>query len=108
MRPMAVVVIDVDAEDALELPAADDQDPVEALTPQRADEALGVRVRLRRLDRGLDDLESLAAEDLVELAAEGRVAIVDQKAWRLGALGERPRELARLLRSPARAWMSRG
>ena len=31
MRPMAVVVIDVDAKDALELPTPDDQDPVEAL-----------------------------------------------------------------------------
>ena len=48
---------------------------------------------------------SLAAEDLVEGAAELRVAIVDQQAWRRGSAGERPRQLARLLRDPGVAWM---
>jgi hypothetical protein len=37
MRTMAVVMIDVDAEDALELAAAGDQDPVQAFAPHRAD-----------------------------------------------------------------------
>jgi hypothetical protein len=44
VRPVAVVVVDVDSEDALELATVDDQDPVEALAPDRADEALGVGV----------------------------------------------------------------
>src|SRR5437016_1529021 len=68
-------------------------------------EALGKRVRLRSLDRCSDDLDPLAAEDLVEGAAELRVAIVDQEAWGRGSVGERPRELARLLRDPGVAWM---
>ena len=66
MRTMAVVMIDVDAEDALELAAARDQDPVQALAPHSADKPLGVGVRLRRLDRRSDDLDALAAEDLIE------------------------------------------
>src|SRR5437588_485243 len=103
MRPMAVVVIDVHAEDALELPAADDQDQVEALTPHGADEALGERVRLRRLDRRSHDLDPLTLKHGVEGGAELRVAIVDQKARRLSSLGQRPRELARLLRHPGAA-----
>ena len=77
MRTMAVVMIDVDPEDALELAAAGDQEPVQALAPHRADKALGVGVRLGRLDRRSDDLDALAAEDLIEGPAELRVAIVD-------------------------------
>src|SRR5438093_7376624 len=60
---------------------------------------------LRSLDRCSDDLDPRAAEDLVEGAVELRVAIVDQEAWRRGSVGERPRELARLLRDPGAAWM---
>jgi hypothetical protein len=60
----------VDVEHMLELAAVDDQDPVEALSPECADPTLGVRVRVRRLERRSDDLHSLAADDLVEGAAE--------------------------------------
>jgi hypothetical protein len=105
MRTMAVVMIDVGVQDALELVTAGDQDPVEALAPNGADEALGKRVGLRSLDRCSDDLDPLAAEDLVEGPGELRVAIVDQEAWRRGSVGERPRELAGLLRDPGVAWM---
>ena len=66
MRTMAVVMIDVGVQDVLELATAGDQDPVEALAPHGADEALGKRVRLRSVDRSSDDLDPLAAEDLVE------------------------------------------
>jgi hypothetical protein len=49
MRPMAVVMVDIDTEHLLELSPADDQDPVEAVAPDGADPALGKRVRgLRR------------------------------------------------------------
>ena len=72
MWTMAVVVIDVGVQDALELATAGDQHPVEALAPHGADEALGKRVGLRSLDRCSDDLYPLAAEDLVEGAAELR------------------------------------
>ena len=66
MRALAVVVLDVLAQDALELAPAQDQQPVEALLAQRADEALGVRVGVRRPERRPDDLDPLGPEDLVE------------------------------------------
>jgi hypothetical protein len=42
---MAVVVVDEDAEHALEVPAVEDEEPVEALRADGADEALGDRIR---------------------------------------------------------------
>jgi hypothetical protein len=63
MRAMSVVVIDVGAECALELAATEDHDPVEALATDRADEPLGERIRLRRLEGCSDDLDPLAPED---------------------------------------------
>ena len=70
MGAVAVVVVNVDAEDTLELAAVDDQDPVETLAADRADEALGVGVHLRRPDRRLDDLDPFAAKDFVERRVE--------------------------------------
>jgi hypothetical protein len=55
VRPSAVVVADVDAEDVLELAAVDDQEPVETLAPDTADPSLDVGVRVGRLDRRADD-----------------------------------------------------
>src|SRR6266540_1475265 len=51
---LGVVVVDVDAQDAVEVARADDQQPVQALGPCGADEALGVRVGLWRSERRLD------------------------------------------------------
>ena len=82
MRPVAVVVVDIDTEYLLELSPADDQDPVEAVAPDGADPALGERVRLRRAEGCADDLDTVASEDLVEHVAELAVAIVDQEANR--------------------------
>src|SRR3954464_8924997 len=70
MRPVGVVVVDIDAQDALKLPAAADQEPVEAIAAYRADPAFGERVCLRRPKWGADDLDAFAAEDLIESATE--------------------------------------
>ena len=51
MWPLAVVVVDVGAEDVLEVAAVDDQQPVQALGADRADESFGDRVRFRRSHR---------------------------------------------------------
>jgi hypothetical protein len=88
MRPMAVVVVDVDAEHLLELSPADDQDPVEAVAADGADPALGERVRLRRPKRCADDLDAVASEDLVEDTAELAVSVVNQEADRCQPFGE--------------------
>jgi hypothetical protein len=55
MGPMIVVVRDIDAQSRHEMTSSADEDPVEALTPERADEPLGERIGEWRLDRGADD-----------------------------------------------------
>ena len=69
MRPVGVVVRYVRVEHALEVASVEDQEPVEALGADGADEALGEGVRLRRPDRRLDDPDAFAGEDGVEVAA---------------------------------------
>ena len=49
---------------------ARDQAAVEAVVAERPHPALGLRVRVRRLHRRVDDLDRFAAEDVVEAAAE--------------------------------------
>jgi hypothetical protein len=88
-------VLDEDAKYALEVLPVDDEDPVETLGPDGADEALGDRIRLRSSNRRPDRLDPFATEDRVEVTSELVVAIADQEAQR------RPR-----LR-PARRWLGR-
>ena len=83
VRPVLVVVAAVDAEQVLEVAAAEGEDPVETLSAERADPALGVGVRVRRLDGRADHPEALGAKDLVEGVAELGVAIMDEKPERL-------------------------
>ena len=103
MRPVAVVVVDVDPKHVLELPLADDQDPIEAVAPDGADPALGERVRARCAKRRANDLDALTSEDLIEGVAELAVSIVDQKAERPQPLFGRPGELPGLLSYPGAA-----
>ena len=88
MRPVGVVVVDVDADDTLKLSAAADQEQVEAFAADGGDPALGERVCLRRAKRGADDFDAIASEDLVEGAAELAVTVVDQEPCRCRSLGE--------------------
>jgi hypothetical protein len=57
--------------------AAEDQQPVEALGPDGADEALGVSVAWGCTDRGVDDSDVFAAKDLVE----GRREFGVSRSW---------------------------
>jgi hypothetical protein len=98
MRALAVVMDRVAAEYVLEVAAADAQQPVETVGADGRDETFGVGVGLWCADRCLDDVDSFAAEDLVEGGAEFAVAVVDQEP---DALKEaREAEVARLLRDP--------
>jgi hypothetical protein len=45
---MLVVVGNIGPQDSLEVPAPEDQDPVQALAPRASDPALGVRLGLGR------------------------------------------------------------
>jgi hypothetical protein len=70
------------------LPAAADQEPVEAVASDGADPAFGERVRLWRPEWRADDLDAFASEDLVEDIAELAVTVVDQEPGRCRSFGE--------------------
>jgi hypothetical protein len=77
MWPVAVVMVDEDHKHSLEMAAVEDQQPVETLGSDGADEAFGNRVRLWGAHRCADDLDPFASEDDVEVARELAVAIPD-------------------------------
>ena len=77
---MAVVVADEHPKNPFQVSAVDDQDPVEALSAQGADEALGDRVGLRRFDGSSDDLDAAGAEDLIEGIRELGVVVTEQES----------------------------
>jgi hypothetical protein len=95
MRPLVVVVVDIDAQHSFEVAVVEDQQPVEALGAHRSDEALGDSVRLGRLDRCPQDPDPFAAEDLIEGAAVFAVSVAEQEADLL--FGEEEAEVAGLL-----------
>src|SRR6266540_4414463 len=88
----------VDAEHTFEVAATNDEQPVEALGADSADEALGVCVRLWCADWCLDHRDAFAVEDLVEGGAELAVAVMDQEAHPFEDACEA--EVARLLGDP--------
>jgi len=100
MRPMVVVMAGIDAKHVLELPAAEDEEPVEAFASRAADPTLGVCVRVRCLDGRTDHGDPFALEDVIEAAAEFRVAIVDEEAGRLLAIIESHQQVPCLLGDP--------
>src|SRR5215218_2255152 len=99
--PVRVVVKRVDTNHALEMAAADDQQPVEALAAHASHPALGVRPRPWRPHRRLDDMDAFGAEDLVEVARELAVAIANQEADAYTLVVEAHDQVARLLCHPS-------
>ena len=97
----------VDVDDALEVAAAEDEQPVKAFAPESADPTLGIGVRVRGSDRRADDLHSLAAEDVIESATEFAIAVVKQKPEGLLPVGEEHQQVSRLLCDPAPIWIAR-
>jgi len=95
---LGVVVVDVDAQDAVELALAEDQQPVQAFGPCGPHEPFGVRVGLWRAERRLDNVDAFRAEDLVKAGDELRVAVADQELDVLEGAGEA--EVAGLLGDP--------
>src|SRR5437660_11014358 len=79
VRALVVVMREIDAQHSLEA-SAEDQQPVETLAADGANEALRERVCLWCVDRRMDHFDSFAAEDLVEDGGELAVAVVDQEA----------------------------
>jgi len=100
MRPAPVVMAAVDVKQVLELVAAEDEHPVEALATHAASPALGVGVRVRRRDGCADHRHSFAREEMIKAAAELGVAVVDEKAERSLAIIEGHEQVACLLGGP--------
>src|SRR6266511_2056252 len=96
----------IDAEDVLEVAAAEDQDPVEAVGAKRANPALGVGIRVRRPDRRADHSDAFGPEDLIEGVAELRVTVVDEEPERLLRI-ELHDKVASLLGDPVSVWVRR-
>ena len=108
MRSLAVVVFGVGAEHMVEMLASENQGPVQALGPDRADPALGVRVRVRSSDRGEDHIRPFRAEHLVEGTGELRVVVADQEPDARRAMLEVYGQVPRLLGDPCGVRMGRG
>ena len=70
MWSMAVVMVDEDANDLLEMLAVEDQEPIQTLRAHRPHESFRDTVRLRRTKRRANDLDTLAVEDAVKTLAE--------------------------------------
>jgi hypothetical protein len=99
VRALAVVVGQISAKHVFEVAAAEDQQPVETLASNGANEPLRVGVGLWCPDRCSDDLDPFAAEDLVEGGAELAVAVVNPEPRPFE--DTREAEVARLLGDPA-------
>src|SRR5262249_44065737 len=96
-----VVMNNVGREDVLEVAPVQDQQPVETLTADAADPTFGVRSRLWRPDRRLDDTDSFGAEDLIEVTGELAVAVTDEKPRPGRQVVKLHEQVARLLGHPA-------
>ena len=102
MWPMAVVMVDEDANDLLEMLAVEDQEPIQTLRANRSHEPFRDAVRLRRAKRRANDLEPTASEHVVKTVGEFLVPVANQEAERLWAFGQPPCQLTGLLCYPRR------
>lgn len=73
-----VMVVDVFGEDGFKMPAPENEDPVQTLAPDGADDALADGVRPRRPAGGLDDPDVLCSEHRVEGSGLLHVLIEDE------------------------------
>ena len=97
---MSVVVLDVFLQHQRQVAGPDDQQMVEALAAQRADEALGDQDRPRCPDCGVDDGDVGAGEHRVEGGYELGIAVADQEPKRGGVVVEVDEQVAGLLGDP--------
>jgi hypothetical protein len=86
---------------------AGDQQVVEAFAAQRADEALGDRVRPRCPDWGADDADVGGGEHGVEGGGELGIAVADQEPKPASVVAEVDEQVAGLLGDPGPRWDGR-
>jgi hypothetical protein len=100
MRSSTVVMLDVDAQHALEMTAGHDQQPVEALLPDRPHPSLRHRVGPECSVGGVDHLDAFSGKDLIEGGGELGVSVVDHEAHRRVKAFQADAEVAGLLGDP--------
>ena len=86
MWSMAVVMIDEDANDLLEMLAVEDQEPIQTLRADCPHEPFRDTVCLGRAKRRANDLYSIALEDVVKTLGELLISIANQETERVLAL----------------------
>jgi hypothetical protein len=79
VRAVAVVMVDILGQHRPQLPASEDQQPVQQLPPDGADLPLGVGVGPRRPHRRAQHPDPLGGEDGVERGGELGIPIPDEK-----------------------------
>jgi hypothetical protein len=97
---LAVVVVDVGLQHSLKVTPRRDEEPVQALGPNRSHPPLGERVCPRRSDRSPDHCDPLASEDPVEDGGKLSIAIVEEQSYRRRFVVQGEDEVARLLGNP--------
>ena len=93
-------MLDILAQNDVEVAWPGDQEVVEAFLAQRADEAFRDRVRPGRPGRGADDADVGTGEHVVKGGGELAVSVTDQEPKLLGAVGEVHEQVAGLLGGP--------
>jgi hypothetical protein len=107
MWPMAIVAVHKYNDSSLKVLLVQKQQPVETFRADGAHEPLGDPVGLGRTKRRPNDLNSVAAEHVIETIRELLIPIANQKPHRFRALGQGPRQLPSLLNDPCRARIRR-
>src|SRR5450759_2572501 len=107
MGPLLVVVLGVGPERPIEMSPTEDERPVEALSPNRLDHALGVGIGVRSLDGRHDHPGPFRANDLVERPAELRVPVADEEPDGTRTSVEVESEIPGLLGDPRRVRVRR-
>jgi hypothetical protein len=81
-------VPEVVGEDLLEMAPTEDEGPIEALSADGPNGALGEGVRPGRSNWGPEDPDTFGVEHFVEAGGELRVTVSNEEADRSGALSE--------------------
>ena len=79
MGSVIVVIVNVLLKNVVEMAAAEAEEVVQTFAFDRADPCFRERIRIRRSSRRFDDAGSRAAEQLIEVVGELRVAITQQE-----------------------------
>jgi hypothetical protein len=105
VRAVAVVMIGILGQHRPQLPAPEDEHPVQHLPPNGANPPLRIGIRPRRSYRRAQHRQSLGGQDGVECGGELRVPIADQKPGPADAIIETDEQVTGLLGHPLPDWM---